>query len=83
MKRSCFDLVYLIYTAFLTLLLCPYASSAETCEPPAAKVVSVQGTVESQRMGETQWQPAKLKGVSHLLHEAFLGVRSVLLLAER
>jgi tetratricopeptide (TPR) repeat protein len=60
MRRSCFYLVYLTYTAFLTLLLCPYASSAETCEPPVAKVVSVQGTVESQRMGETQWQPAQL-----------------------
>src|SRR5438128_2694906 len=50
----------LIYTSFLVVLLCPCASPAETCEKSVAKVVSVQGTVESQRMGETQWQPVKL-----------------------
>src|SRR5438105_3852678 len=60
MKRSYLYLLYLVYTSFLTVLLCPYASPAETCEPGVAKVVSVQGTVESQRMGETQWQPVQL-----------------------
>src|SRR5215468_996036 len=44
----------------LTALLSPQAALAQTCEQPVAKVVSVQGTVESQRMGETQWQPAQL-----------------------
>jgi tetratricopeptide (TPR) repeat protein len=43
-----------------TLLLYPDASSAETCEKPVANVVSVQGTVESQRAGDTQWQPVTL-----------------------
>jgi tetratricopeptide (TPR) repeat protein len=50
----------MIWTGFLTVLLYPYAAPAVTCEKPVAKVVSVQGTVESQRVGETQWQPVKL-----------------------
>ena len=42
------------------VLLLPYVSFAETCEKPVAQVASVQGTVESQRVGETQWQVVKL-----------------------
>jgi tetratricopeptide (TPR) repeat protein len=60
MKRSYAYLLHLLYTGFLAVLLCPCASPAETCEKWVAKVVSVQGTVKSQRMGETQWQPVKL-----------------------
>jgi len=61
MKRICSYLLRLIICAsLLTLLLYPYASAAETCEQWVAKVVSVQGTVEVRRVGETQWQPAKL-----------------------
>ena len=30
------------------------------CEPAPAKAVSVQGTVESKRAADTQWQPVKL-----------------------
>jgi hypothetical protein len=44
----------------LTALLYPCAAPAATCETPVAKVVSVQGTVESQRVGDTQWQPVQL-----------------------
>jgi FecR-like protein len=43
----------------VTALLHPCAAPAATCETPVAKVVSVQGTVESQRMGETPWQPVQ------------------------
>jgi hypothetical protein len=33
-------------------------ASARACESPAAKLVSVQGTVEWRRAGETAWQAA-------------------------
>jgi tetratricopeptide (TPR) repeat protein len=52
--------MHLIFITFVTILLYPWASPAETCEQWVAKVVSVQGTVEAQRAGETQWQPVKL-----------------------
>ena len=61
MKRQCLYLLCLIMCAsFLTVLLYPHASAAKTCEQWVAKVVSVQGTVEIQRVGETGWQPVKL-----------------------
>jgi tetratricopeptide (TPR) repeat protein len=44
------------------LALClslPIGAVAETCDPWAAKVVSVQGTAEVQQAGATQWQPMK------------------------
>ena len=44
----------------LTVLLHPWASAAETCAQWVAKMASVQRTVEAQRMGEMQWQPAQL-----------------------
>jgi len=47
-------------TSFLYISLYSYVSYAETCEKSVAKVVSVQGTVESQRVGEAEWQPVKL-----------------------
>ena len=37
------------------------AAPAETREQSVAKVVSVQGTVEAQRVGETGWQPVQLQ----------------------
>jgi len=57
-----------IHSCFLSLLICtsivialyPCVSLAETCEKWVAKVVSVQGSVEVRRVGETQWQPVKL-----------------------
>src|SRR6266568_8135873 len=49
-----------LWMSSVTVLLHPCASAAETCEKWVAKVTAVQGTVESQRMGETQWQPVQL-----------------------
>jgi len=49
---------------FLVILLVvslqPFFAVAQTCEEPIGKMVSVQGTVESQKAGGTQWQPVKL-----------------------
>jgi hypothetical protein len=52
----------LVGSSFAIVLLFPQASSAATCEKPIAKAVSVQGSVEAQRVGETQWQQVKLNG---------------------
>jgi tetratricopeptide (TPR) repeat protein len=60
MRRCTYLLHLAIWTSFSAVLLYPYATPAETCEQPVAQVVSVQGTVESQRVGETQWQPVRL-----------------------
>src|SRR5262245_55880903 len=61
MKRRCLPLLCLIVcTSFLTVWLYPYASLAQTREEWVARAVSVQGTVETQRVGETLWQPVKL-----------------------
>jgi len=50
----------LISSIFAIVLLSPHTSSAATCEKSIAKAVSVQGNIETQRVGETQWQPVKL-----------------------
>ncbi|HSF20876.1 MAG TPA: FecR domain-containing protein, partial [Burkholderiales bacterium] len=42
------------------MLLSHQAFSAESPEQGVAKAVSVQGTVEVRRAGQTQWQPVKL-----------------------
>jgi tetratricopeptide (TPR) repeat protein len=47
-------------SSFVIASLYPSAALAKTCEQWVAKVVSVQGTVESKRVGEAQWQPVKL-----------------------
>ena len=61
MKKICPYLSRLIIcTSFLAVLLCPCASPAETCEKWVAKAVSVQGSVEVRRVGETRWRPVKL-----------------------
>jgi tetratricopeptide (TPR) repeat protein len=39
------------------------AASAERCDPWAAKVVSVQGTVEAQRVPHSSWQPVHLNEI--------------------
>lgn len=44
----------------LVCLLSPIVSLADTCTTGAAKVVAVQGTVEAQRQGATQWQAVRL-----------------------
>ena len=49
-----------LWASFSAVWLYPNAAFAETCEQPVAQVVSVQGTVESQRLGQTQWQRVRL-----------------------
>jgi tetratricopeptide (TPR) repeat protein len=49
-----------IRLSILAVFLCPGTVVAGTCEEWAAKVVSVQGSVEAQRAGEVQWQPVRL-----------------------
>jgi tetratricopeptide (TPR) repeat protein len=49
-----------IWLSILVAALCPGAVAADTCQEWAAKVVSVQGSVEAQRAGEAQWQPVRL-----------------------
>lgn len=44
-----------------TSLLIVARVHAETCEPPAATVVSVQGAVEAKRVGAAAWQPVVLE----------------------
>ena len=45
---------------FIAAVCFPGLAAAATCDTPAATMVSVQGTVESQRVGESGWQPAVL-----------------------
>jgi len=55
-----------ILVIFIVLVLSPLFSdnvSAQTCEKKIAQVVSVQGSVQVKKAGETQWLPAKLKDV--------------------
>jgi len=61
MKRifSC-RLGLIVCLSFITASLCPRASLAERCEQWVAKAVSVQGSVEARKAGETQWQLVKL-----------------------
>jgi ferric-dicitrate binding protein FerR (iron transport regulator) len=60
MQKGCALFLYLVIgLSALTVLLCPWAA-AETCAQWVAKMTSVQGTVEAQRMGDMQWQPAQL-----------------------
>src|SRR5690349_7482855 len=59
-RRPSSLLYFVIYTSFLAVLLYSHASPAETREKWVARAVSVQGTVESQRVGDTQWYPVTL-----------------------
>ena len=45
---------------FMATLLYPCVTWAATCDQWIAKAVSVEGIVEVQRAGETQWQTVKL-----------------------
>jgi tetratricopeptide (TPR) repeat protein len=44
----------------LAALLIAHQALAQSADPPVAKAVSVQGTVETQRSGQVPWQPVKL-----------------------
>jgi len=59
LKRWAYRLA-VIGASSLAALLSPHAFPAETPEQWVAKAVSVQGTVEVRRVGQTQWQPVKL-----------------------
>jgi hypothetical protein len=60
-QRKDFLFVYLlIRLSFSIVSLFPTASFAQTQEQWVAKAVSVQGTVETQRVGTSQWQPVRL-----------------------
>ena len=62
MRRKCLSpLHFIARISFLTVLLSPYASLAATPQQWVARAVSVQGTVESRKVDETQWQPVKLQ----------------------
>src|SRR5918996_819132 len=51
----------LLITGLLGVLLKPPpAPAAAPCDPPVARMVSVQGNVEVRRAGQTQSQPARL-----------------------
>jgi len=52
-----------IFIALVFSPLFPENVSAQTCEKMIAQVVSVQGSVQVKKAGETQWLPAKLKDV--------------------
>jgi len=55
------SLTVILCTSLWTVLLYADVSpAATTCDPWVAKMVSVQGNVEAQRAGQTQWQPARL-----------------------
>ncbi|MGD9228514.1 MAG: tetratricopeptide repeat protein, partial [Desulfobacterales bacterium] len=56
---SC-QLSLIVCLSLMAALLYPCVSFAENCEKRVATVVSVQGSVEVQRAGETQWQTVKL-----------------------
>ena len=60
MKILLHRLVPKIFLSFLVAATLPCITIAATCETPVATMVSVQGTVESQRVGESGWQPAVL-----------------------
>ena len=61
MKRfSSYRVTLFFLVIVLVASLQPFFAGAQTCEEPIGKMVSVQGTVESQKAGGTQWQPVKL-----------------------
>jgi tetratricopeptide (TPR) repeat protein len=59
MKRSAHGLRVSAVVS-IAVLLSLDTLAAEAPEPWVARAVSVQGTVEARRVGETQWQPVKL-----------------------
>jgi hypothetical protein len=49
-------LLLLLATGLTAALLSPSSATAQTGPAAVARAVSVQGTVEAQRVGEAQWQ---------------------------
>lgn len=50
----------MLYLSLMIIITVASHALAETCSPWAAKVVSVQGTIEAQRRNEAIWQVVKL-----------------------
>ncbi len=59
MKRLAYR-VSVIAASTLAVFLAPYGLAADTPQPSVATAVSVQGIVETLRVGETLWLPVKL-----------------------
>ncbi|MEJ2182613.1 MAG: tetratricopeptide repeat protein [Nitrospirota bacterium] len=59
MKKVRFRLWGVFVSLSFIIILAPSLAAAGTCEKWAAKVVSVQGTVEVRQEGQTQWLPVK------------------------
>lgn len=59
-SRRSYIIRFIIGVSFLYPYLYSFAAFAETCEKSVAKAVSVQGAVEVQKAGETEWLPVKL-----------------------
>ena len=54
-------LTAIVWSILGAVLFSPNTSPAATpCDPPVAKMQSVQGNVEVRRAGQTQWQPVRL-----------------------
>ncbi len=60
MKNLSHRFVSIVFLSFIVAAWLPCLAIAATCEKPIATMVSVQGTVESQRVGDSGWQPAVL-----------------------
>ena len=60
MKRGVVPLFFCLWAGLLTIWPSPFISFAQTQSDWVAKAVSVQGTVEVQLVGSTQWQPVQL-----------------------
>jgi tetratricopeptide (TPR) repeat protein len=58
--HSCKFFLLLAITTLAHLALTTLARAATVCDPPIAKMVSVQGDVQVRRVGQTQVQPARL-----------------------
>ena len=54
------SLILILCLSFAAALPYPRAARAATCDAWIAQAVSVEGIVEVQRAGETQWQTIKL-----------------------
>jgi Flp pilus assembly protein TadD len=63
MRMRSYFLNVMTCLSLMLVLMIPGGSSAATCEKAAARVVSVQGTVQAKRVGESQWQQVKLNDI--------------------
>ena len=67
MKRYLRGCLVLIFSICSIIILLPDRAFSESCTNWVAKAVSVQGNVEVQKSGESQWQVVNL-------HSTFCGI---------